>query len=61
MDRQWYADNRIMLHAGPAKTVARIERGYQKVIAQDGTMAEYDRLLIATGSKAVIPMAPAKI
>jgi nitrite reductase (NADH) large subunit len=59
-DRQWYADNRIMLHAGPAKTVARIERGYQKVIAQDGTVAEYDRLLIATGSKPVVPDIPGK-
>ena len=59
-DRQWYADNRIMLHAGSAKTVARIERGYQKVIAQDGTVAEYDRLLIATGSKPVVPDIPGK-
>jgi nitrite reductase (NADH) large subunit len=51
----WYKDNHITLHAGESKTVVRIERGYQQVIAQDGTTANYDRLLIATGSKAVIP------
>lgn len=56
--RQWYADNHITLHAGAEKAVVRIERGQQKVIAQDGTVAEYDRLLIATGSKAVVPDIP---
>ncbi len=53
--RQWYADNKIKLHAGEKKAVARIERGYKKVIALDGTTASYDRLLIATGSKAIFP------
>ena len=53
--RQWYVDNNIKLHAGEKKAVARIERGYKKVIAIDGTTASYDRLLIATGSKAVMP------
>jgi nitrite reductase (NADH) large subunit len=54
-NRQWYSDNHITLHTGEDKAVVRIERGHQKVIAQDGTTADYDRLLIATGSKAVIP------
>lgn len=54
-DRQWYFDNGITLHAGDEKAVVRIDRGRKKVYAQDGTMAAYDRLLIATGSKAVIP------
>jgi len=54
-DRQWYADNGIRLYAGEDKTVVRITRGSKKVYAQDGTVAAYDRLLIATGSKAVIP------
>jgi nitrite reductase (NADH) large subunit len=54
-NRQWYEDNNITLHAGEAKAVVRIERGRKQVIAQDGTIAAYDRLLIATGSKAVIP------
>jgi nitrite reductase (NADH) large subunit len=54
-DRQWYADHGIRLHAGPDKAVVRIERGLRKVVARDGTIAEYDRLLIATGSKPVVP------
>ncbi len=57
-NRQWYADHAICLHAGPDKAVVRIERGLRKVIAQDGTYADYDRLLIATGSKPVIPNIP---
>jgi len=57
-DRQWYADNHIRLYAGPDKSVVKIERGYSKVTAADGTSAEYDRLLIATGSNAVVPDIP---
>ncbi|MGD0961626.1 MAG: FAD-dependent oxidoreductase, partial [Methylomonas sp.] len=57
-DRRWYIDNNINLYAGPDKAVVKIERGLRKVIAQDGTFAEYDRLLIATGSKPVIPDIP---
>lgn len=53
--REWYVENKIKLHAGEKKAVARIERGYKKVIAVDGTTASYDRLLIATGSKAIFP------
>ncbi|RMG49746.1 MAG: NAD(P)/FAD-dependent oxidoreductase [Gammaproteobacteria bacterium] len=45
----WYAENGITLHKG--KKVVRIDRAASKVIAEDGTEAEYDRLLIATGSK----------
>jgi nitrite reductase (NADH) large subunit len=56
--REWYSDNHITLHAGAEKAVVQIDRGHQKVIAQDGTIAEYDRLLIATGSKAVVPDIP---
>jgi nitrite reductase (NADH) large subunit len=57
-DRQWYVDHNICLHAGEDKTVIRIDRGNRQVIARDGTVAEYDRLLIATGSKAVVPPVP---
>jgi len=57
-NRQWYVDNGIILHAGEHKTVSRIDRKNRKVYAQDGTVAAYDRLLIATGSKAVIPSIP---
>lgn len=53
--REWYTENKIKLHAGENKAVARIERGFKKVIAMDGTTASYDRLLIATGSKAIFP------
>ncbi len=54
-DRKWYREHGITLHAGPDKAVVRIERGQCKVYAQDGTTAEYDRLLIATGSRPVVP------
>lgn len=54
-NRQWYLDHGITLQAGPEKTVVRLERGLRQVIAQDGTVAKYDRLLIATGSKPVVP------
>lgn len=57
-DRQWYADNGIRLFAGEEKTVMRIDRKNRTVIALDGTVATYDRLLIATGSKAIIPAIP---
>ncbi len=57
-NRQWYIDNGITLHAGEAKTVVCIDRKKKDVYAQDGTVAGYDRLLIATGSKAVIPELP---
>ena len=45
---QWYRDNGIHLHLN--KEVVRIDRVRRRVIAADGTEAEYDRLLIATGS-----------
>ncbi|EGW22367.1 NAD(P)/FAD-dependent oxidoreductase [Methylobacter tundripaludum] len=54
-NRQWYIDNGITLYAGEDKAVARIDRINKKIYALDGTFAGYDRLLIATGSKAVIP------
>jgi nitrite reductase (NADH) large subunit len=54
-DRQWYSDNHITLHVGADKTIVQIDRRNKKVMAQDGTVAEYDRLLIATGSNAVMP------
>jgi nitrite reductase (NADH) large subunit len=57
-NRQWYIDNGITLHAGEDKTVVRIDRKNRKVHAQDGTAVGYDRLLIATGSKALIAAIP---
>lgn len=57
-DRQWYSDHNIRLHAGPEKMVVSIERGLRQVVTVDGTTADYDRLLIATGSKPVMPDIP---
>ena len=57
-DRQWYVDHKIVLHAGSDKAVVDINRRSKYVIAKDGTRAQYDRLLIATGSKPVVPDIP---
>lgn len=51
-DEKWYSDNDITLHMG--KRIKEIQRGYKKVIAEDGTEAEYDNLIIATGSNPFI-------
>ena len=51
-EEQWYADNNITLHLG--KRINEIQRGYKKVIAEDGLEAEYDNLIIATGSNPFI-------
>ena len=47
-DEQWYLDNGITLHKG--KKVIELNRARREVIAEDGTTAPYDRLIIATGS-----------
>ncbi len=47
-DLDWYRENNILLHLN--KTVVRIDRLKKIVYAVDGTAAEYDRLLLATGS-----------
>ncbi len=46
--RAWYAENGITLHTG--KRVTKIDRQRRFVESEDGTRADYDRLLIATGS-----------
>ncbi|UAW99550.1 nitrite reductase large subunit NirB [Halopseudomonas nanhaiensis] len=51
-DLDWYRDNGITLHVG--RKVTEIDRVRRRVIADDGTEAEYDRLLIATGSNPFI-------
>ena len=48
----WYTDNAIHLHLG--KKVVKIDRSARYVEAEDGTRAEYDRLLLATGSSPFI-------
>ena len=52
----WYRDNNVLLHAGVR--VERIDRKRRLVIGSDGTEAEYDRLLLATGSNPALPPLP---
>lgn len=54
----WYAANGIRLHLG--KKVVQIDRVRRQVVAEDGTVAAYDRLLLATGSVPFIPPLPGK-
>ncbi len=51
-DLDWYAQHNIKLHLG--KKVASIDRVKRVVHAEDGTIAEYDRLLLATGSNPIL-------
>lgn len=55
-DLDWYADNGITLHTG--RKVVEIDRVRRVVRADDGTEAEYDRLLLATGSNPFILPVP---
>ena len=52
----WYQDNNITLHMG--RKVVKIDRSARHVVAEDGTRAEYDRLLLATGSNPFILPVP---
>jgi nitrite reductase (NADH) large subunit len=54
----WYVENGITLHLG--KKVSQIDRVRRVVVAEDGTEAAYDRLLIATGSNPFILPVPGK-
>ncbi len=50
---QWYEDNKITLHAG--HRVEKIDRAARVVASAGGVRESYDKLLIATGSRAFIP------
>ncbi|MBI2734327.1 MAG: NAD(P)/FAD-dependent oxidoreductase [Aquabacterium sp.] len=54
----WYEDNGITLHLN--KKVVSVDRTRRVVVAEDGTEAEYDRLLLATGSNPFILPVPGK-
>jgi nitrite reductase (NADH) large subunit len=54
----WYEENNIRLQLG--KKVVGVDRKRRIVKAEDGTEAEYDRLLIATGSNPFILPVPGK-
>jgi len=55
-DDDWYQAHGITLHKG--KKIVRIDRRARQVIAEDGTAAKYDRLLLATGSMPFIVPVP---
>lgn len=55
-DEQWYKDNNVTLHKGIK--VTDVDRKACKVIAEDGTTVDYDRLLISTGSDPFIIPVP---
>jgi nitrite reductase (NADH) large subunit len=57
-DVDWYAENDITLHLG--KKIVKIDRKKRIVTADDGTEAEYDRLLMATGSTPFMLPVPGK-
>ncbi len=57
-DVDWYVENDIKLHLG--KKIIKIDRIKRLVIADDGTTAEYDRLLLATGSNPFMLPIPGK-
>jgi len=54
----WYAEHGITLHLG--KKVVGVDRRNRVVKAEDGTEAEYDRLLMCTGSNPFILPVPGK-
>ena len=54
----WYAEHGITVHLG--KKVVDVSRSRRVAIAEDGTEAPYDRLLMATGSNPFIPPLPGK-
>ncbi len=53
---EWYVENGITLHAG--SPVVEINRFGKYVVAANGVRADYDVLLIATGSRAFMPPIP---
>jgi nitrite reductase (NADH) large subunit len=58
-DDAWYETHGITLHRG--KQVVGIDRAAKRVTAADGTTAEYDQLLVATGSMPfVVPIGTAQ-
>ncbi len=50
---EWYAENNVTLHA-PAR-VKHVDRARKQVHSDDGQITDYDKLLIATGSRPFVP------
>lgn len=57
-DVPWYQRHGIRLHLN--SKVVRLDRSARRVVSEDGTAADYDRLLLATGSKPVILPLPGR-
>jgi nitrite reductase (NADH) large subunit len=57
-DQAWYTERGITLHTGTR--VVAIDRARRTVLGDDGTPVPYDRLLLATGSDAVVLPIPGK-
>lgn len=57
-DIPWYEHHGIRLHLN--SKVVKLDRTARRVVAEDGTTADYDRLLLATGSNPVILPIPGK-
>ncbi|MDP2072100.1 nitrite reductase large subunit NirB [Methylotenera sp.] len=56
--REWYAEHNITLYTNAR--INKIDRKNRVVYTEDGTSAEYDRLLLATGSKPFMLPIPGK-
>ncbi len=54
--REWYAERGIALHAGDP--VVNIDRRKKQVVTASGHISQYDRLIMATGSKPFVPPIP---
>ncbi len=52
----WYGDNEIRLFAGDG--VVAIDRAAKTVTSESGRVEPYDKLLIATGSRPIVPPIP---
>ena len=48
-DRSWYEQNNIALHTN--SKVVEIDRANRRVLAENADSADYDRLILATGSR----------
>jgi nitrite reductase (NADH) large subunit len=55
-DEAWYAEHGVKLHSG--KRVDKIDREAKRVTAEDGTTADYDKLIVATGSSPIVIPVP---
>jgi nitrite reductase [NAD(P)H] large subunit len=57
-DLLWYERHGIRLHLN--SKIVKLDRTARRVVSEDGTAADYDRLLLATGSKPVILPLPGR-